>query len=244
MAIFLPRHIALPCAPDRILAWRSILMAPASGTLFTGHDLTCIRGERLVFAGLDFALGAGDALLLVGANGSGKSSLLRLMAGLLRPAAGAVRWSGESIAADPETHNARLHYVGHLDPVKAALTVNENLSFWARMGNGSGTVAGALESFDSASLADVPGRFLSAGQKRRANLARLAASPATLWLLDEPTTALDAAATDCLMAAIARHRADGGMVAISTHAGLALDGARFLDLDTFAGRPDAAGAAP
>ena len=218
-------------------------MAPAPGTLFTGHALTCIRGERLVFAGLAFAIDAGQALVLVGANGSGKSSLLRLMTGLLRPGAGTVHWGGESIAADPEAHNARLHYVGHLDPVKAALTVAENLAFWARLGHdsgdsgGSGAVASALETFDSASLADVPGRFLSAGQKRRANLARLAASAATLWLLDEPTTALDARATACLMEAIARHRAGGGMVVISTHAELALDGARRLDLDLFARRP-------
>ena len=219
-------------------------MATAPGMLFTGHALTCIRGERLVFAGLDFAIGPGEALMLVGTNGSGKSSLLRLMAGLLRPAAGAVRWSGEPIATDPEAHNARLHYVGHLDPVKAALTVGENLAFWARLGNGSGGVAAALEVFDSAPLADVPGRFLSAGQKRRANLARLAASEATLWLLDEPTTALDAAATSCLMEAITRHRAGGGMVAISTHVGLALDGARRLDLDTFARQPDPVETAP
>ena len=219
-------------------------MAPAPGTLFTGHALTCIRGERQVFAGLDFAIGPGEALMLVGANGSGKSSLLRLMAGLLRPAGVAVCWGGETIAADPEAHNARLHYVGHLDPIKAALTVAENLAFWARLGDGSGTVAAALEAFDSTSLADVPGRFLSAGQKRRYNLARLAASAATLWLLDEPTTALDARATACLMAAIARHRAGGGMVAISTHADLALDGARGLDLDTFARRPGQAEAVP
>ena len=219
-------------------------MAPAPGTLFTGHELTCIRGERLVFSGLDFAIGPGETLMLVGANGSGKSSLLRLMAGLLRPAGGAVRWGGETISADPEAHNARLHYVGHLDPVKAALTVGENLAFWAGLGNGSGGVAAALEAFDSAPLADVPGRFLSAGQKRRANLARLAASAATLWLLDEPTTALDARATACLMKAIAHHRAGGGMVAISTHADLALDGARRLDLEPFTGRPGQAEPAP
>ena len=212
-------------------------MATAPGTLFTGNALTCIRGERLVFAGLDFAIGPGEALMLVGTNGSGKSSLLRLMAGLLRPAAGAIRWSGEPIATDPEAHNARFHYVGHLDPVKAALTVGENLAFWARLRNGSGGVAAAMEVFDSAPLADVPGRFLSAGQKRRANLARLATSVATLWLLDEPTTALDARATTCLMKAIAHHRAGGGMVAISTHAELGLDGARRLDLEPFTRRP-------
>ena len=219
-------------------------MAPPPGTQFSGHELTCIRGERLVFAGLDFAVAAGEALVLVGANGSGKSSLLRLMAGLLPPASGAIRWGGVTIATDPEAHNARLHYVGHLDPVKSALTVAENLAFWSRMGNGSGAVAPALETFASAPLADVPGRFLSAGQRRRANLARLAASAAPMWLLDEPTTALDAAATACLMEAIQGHRAGGGMVVISTHAALALDDARRLDLDIFSRRPVHAETAP
>ncbi len=101
--------------------------------LFSGHDLTCVRGERRVFAHLRFALDPGDALVLTGANGSGKTSLLRLMAGLGRPAAGAIRWNEEDIAADPETHNARLHFVGHGDTVKPALSARENVAFWTAL---------------------------------------------------------------------------------------------------------------
>ena len=100
-------------------------------SLFQGVDLTCIRGERHVFTGLGFAVHAGGALVLVGPNGSGKSSLLRLMAGLNRPASGGLSWAGVPIAGDPEAHRARVRYVGHLDCVKAVLSVRENLSFWA-----------------------------------------------------------------------------------------------------------------
>lgn len=196
---------------------------------FSGHDLTCIRGERTVFQGLGFSVASGEALVLTGANGSGKSSLLRLMAGLLRPAAGAVRWDDADAFADPDAHHARLHYVGHLDAVKPVLTVAENVSFWAAM-RGGGNVGGALAAFGVGHLADVPGRFLSAGQKRRVALARVLAAPAPLWLLDEPATALDKAATALLREAIAGHRATGGMVVVSTHADLGLDGATGLDL--------------
>lgn len=196
---------------------------------FSGHDLTCIRGERTVFKGLGFSLSSGEALVLTGANGSGKSSLLRLMAGLLRPAAGAVRWDDADALADPDLHHARLHYVGHLDAVKPVLTAAENVSFWAAMRGGS-DVGDALDAFGIRHLMDVPGRFLSAGQKRRVALARVLAAPAPLWLLDEPATALDKAATGLLRDAIARHRAGGGMVVVSTHADLGLDGATGLDL--------------
>ncbi len=219
-------------------------------TLFTGQNLVCIRGERRVFAGLDFVLDSGGALVLAGPNGSGKSSLLRLMAGLLRPASGALAWDGAATAADPEAHHARLHYVGHLDPVKPVLTVAENLGFWAglrpgrRAGNPGDAVGPALETFGIAHLADVPGRFLSAGQKRRLTLARIVTAPAPLWLLDEPTAALDEAATASLEAAIAGHRAGGGMVVVATHAKMALDGAQVLDLTRFATRPESAAPEP
>ncbi|HJN23040.1 MAG TPA: heme ABC exporter ATP-binding protein CcmA [Rhodospirillales bacterium] len=202
--------------------------------LFSGEDLLCIRGERVVFEALHFTIGAGGALLLTGANGSGKSSLLRLMTGLLAPASGRIAWDGEDTSEDPERHNARMHYVGHLDPVKPMLTVAENLRFWAGLKTGNGAVAGAaLEAFGIAHLSAVPGRYLSAGQKRRLNLARLEASPAPLWLLDEPTAALDAEAVDGLRDAIGRHRSAGGMVVLSTHAEMGLDGAQVLDLGDF-----------
>mgnify|MGYP001220981620 CR=1 FL=1 len=207
-------------------------------SLFNGHDLLCIRGERRVFAGLGFTLRPGEALILSGPNGSGKSSLLRLMAGLLKPASGSLAWDGEETKEDPEAHNGRLHYIGHLDAVKPVLSVAENLSFWASLRSagpspGAGPAA-ALEAFGIANLAEVPGRFLSAGQKRRLNLARVLAAPAPLWLLDEPATALDRDAIARLEKAIRIHRATGGMVVASTHAEIGLEGAEVLELDRYA----------
>ena len=210
-------------------------------SIFTGSTLTCIRGERRVFAQLDFAVESGGALLLVGPNGSGKSSLLRVMAGLLRPIGGRVAWDGGDIDEDGDAHNARLHYVGHLDAVKPVLTVAENVGFWAGLRGDAAdlgaVVQTALETFGIGHLAEVPGRFLSAGQKRRVNLARLLAAPAALWLLDEPTTALDRAAIASLEAAIARHRDGGGMVCVCTHVDLGIAGAGTLDLGDFSGGP-------
>ncbi len=196
---------------------------------FQGIDLECVRGERLVFAGLKFALESGGALILTGANGAGKSSLLRLMAGLLRPAQGRISWDGADIADDPGAFSAALHYVGHADPIKPALSVAENVEFWAALRGG--TEAGhALDAFGIGHLAALPARFLSAGQRRRANLARLLAAPAALWLLDEPTTALDADSVVRLGREIGRHRSAGGMVAVSTHTDLKIADADHLDL--------------
>ncbi len=187
----------------------------------------------MVFAGLSFALEAGEAILLKGPNGSGKSSLLRLMAGLLQPAAGHLAWHDGAVADEPEAHFSRLHYVGHHDAVKPVLTVGENVQFWARLRGGGTQLGAALDAFAIGQLADVPGRFLSAGQKRRVNLARVLAVPATLWLLDEPTTALDHDTIARFERAVATHRAQGGMVVASTHVELALAGARVLNLADF-----------
>jgi heme exporter protein A len=209
-------------------------------TTFSGHDLTCVRGERRIFARLNFELAAGDALLLLGPNGSGKSSLLRLMAGLLRAAAGHPAWNGLAADEDPETHHQRLHYVGHHDAVKPVLTVAESLRFWSRLHDGDSDerLRLALDRFGLTRLADMPGRMLSAGQKRRTNLARLIAAPAPLWLLDEPSVALDRASVKTLEGLIAEHRANGGMVAVSTHTDLDLPGARELLLDRFSAPPE------
>ena len=197
---------------------------------FNGQDLACTRGDREVFADLAFSLDQGEVLVLSGANGSGKSSLLRLMAGLARPAAGRITWDGDDIAEDLLAHARRLHYVGHLDAFKPALTVAENLTFWAALRNGDAVVP-ALAHFGIAQLADIPARFLSAGQRRRLALARTLASPASLWLLDEPTVALDANGVAAVHAAIEDHCADGGRCVLSTNVPLSLAETRKLDLD-------------
>ena len=204
---------------------------------FSGGGLACRRGGRLVFQGLDFALAAGGALLLTGPNGSGKSSLLRVMAGLTPPSAGGLAWNRTAVTDDPPAHRARLHLVGHLDALKPVLTVGETLAFWAAMRGGTrAAVLPALARFHLVPLAELPCRFLSAGQRRRLALARLVASPAPVWLLDEPGTGLDEASTTDLLAAIAQHRASGGMVAAATHADLPLPDAKPLALEDFAPR--------
>ena len=192
------------------------------------ESVAAFRGERLVLRDIDFVLPSGGALLLVGPNGSGKSTLLRLLAGLLRPAAGRLLWDGEDALADPAAHGARLVYVGHQDAVKPGLTAAENLRFAAAAGGGD--AGAALAALGLAELADLPARMLSAGQKRRLALARLAVSRAPLWLLDEPTLGLDTASVARFGTLLAAHRAGGGMVVAATHLPLPLDGAAELRL--------------
>lgn len=200
---------------------------------FAGEGLTCIRGERLVFDKLSFRAEAGEALLLTGPNGSGKSSLLRLMAGLLTAAAGRLLWGKEAVANDPDAHRARLHYVGHLDALKPALTVAENLAFHAALRGtraDDATLDRAMRAFRIDRLADTPARFLSQGQRRRTALARILAAPAPLWLLDEPTLALDDTSLAALGAVLTDHLATGGHVIAATHAPIAVTRARRLEL--------------
>jgi heme exporter protein A len=195
--------------------------------MFKGESLRCIRGARSVFEGLSFALDRGAALIVTGPNGSGKSSLLRLMAGLARPESGTISWDGAPIRDDPEAHAQRISYVGHLDAVKPSLTVRENLAQW-----GGARIDAALERF--ALAPGLPARLLSAGQKRRLALARLLASSAALWLLDEPTVSLDRDSVTTLLAEIARHRANGGICVVSTNVDLALPGAATLEMPRYA----------
>jgi len=199
------------------------------------RNLACLRGERLVFKDVSFALGAGEALRLTGPNGSGKSSLLRLLAGLGRPAAGTILWNGTPVAGDHDAHRRRLLFLGHQDAVKPWLTTRENLAFWAALhGAPPESIAPALARFALTPQADLPARFLSRGQRRRVALARFAAIPARLWLLDEPTTGLDDANVGALEALVAAHCAAGGLAVVSTHVALKLPGANELNLTEFA----------
>jgi len=192
------------------------------------QGLTVFRAERLVFRDVGFSVGPGGALVLSGPNGSGKSSLLRLLAGLLPPAAGRVLWEGADAFTDAGAHARRLAYVGHQDAVKPGLTATQNLRFAARATGGS--VAAALEAMRLGPLADLPVRLLSAGQRRRLALARLAFSAAPLWLLDEPTIGLDASSVEAFGALLSAQRARGGVVVAATHLGLPLPDAAVLQL--------------
>ena len=201
----------------------------AESALFAATELACRRGGRLVFEALSFELAAGDALVLRGPNGSGKSTLLRLLAGFLRPSSGGLAWAGRPIAASDAEHRARLHFVGHADPLKSLLTVAENLQFAAGLAGDRAHVQAALPGFDLDRLAELPARFLSAGQKRRANLARLLATPRPLWLLDEPGVGLDAASRARLERSVTEHRAGGGLCILATHGDVTVRDAYVLD---------------
>ncbi len=194
--------------------------------------MAAFRGDHLVFADLSFRLEPGGGLVLIGRNGSGKTTLLRLIAGLMPRAAGDVLWSGEDALADLPSHGLRLAYLGHQDALKLGLTAVENLALWARVGKEGRAVAieDALAAVGLEDLAHLPARMLSAGQRRRVAIARLLVSGAVLWLLDEPTTALDTASVARLGGLAAAHRAAGGMVIAATHLDLPLPGATEFSL--------------
>ncbi|OYV39813.1 MAG: heme ABC exporter ATP-binding protein CcmA [Rhodospirillales bacterium 20-64-7] len=183
--------------------------------MLTVQEAAVFRGETLVLRDISFTIPAGGALVLAGPNGSGKSTLLRLLAGLVRPVAGQVLWDGQDALADLADHGARVAYLGHQDAIKLGLTVAENLHFAAAISGGS--VADALQALNLSPLAELPARMLSAGQKRRLALSRLALSRAALWLLDEPTLGLDTASIERFGTLLSAHRAKGGIVVAATH---------------------------
>ena len=192
-----------------------------------GSGLVCIRGGREVFAGLSFSVAGGEALLVTGRNGAGKSSLLRMIAGLVRTAGGRLTISeGDPERSIPE----QAHYLGHQDALKPSLTVAENLGFWTRYLGGAEPSNTALASVGLAALADLPAAYLSAGQRRRLSIARLLAVKRPVWLLDEPTSALDREAQDALSALMRQHLSGGGMILAATHGPIGLDGTRELRL--------------
>jgi heme exporter protein A len=181
----------------------------------SGIDLVCIRGGREVFSGLGFTLGSGEALLVSGRNGAGKSSLLRMIAGFVHAAGGRL----ELRDGDPErTLGEQTHYLGHQDAFKPSLTVAENLVFWARyLGGGGLPPQEALAAVGLDALSGLPAAYLSAGQRRRLSIARLVAAKRPIWLLDEPTSALDRDAQERLCELMTRHLAGGGLIAAAAH---------------------------
>ena len=189
--------------------------------------LACVRGGREVFTGLGFSVGQGEALLVTGRNGAGKSSLLRMVAGLVRVAGGRLALVD---AAPDQTIPEQAHYLGHQDALKPSLTVAENLSFWARYLGGAKPVHGALAAVGLSALADLPAAYLSAGQRRRLSIARLLAAKRPLWLLDEPTSALDRDAQDTLAGLMRRHLSGGGIIVAASHGPIGLDHAKELRL--------------
>ena len=203
-----------------------------------GTDLACVRGGRQVFRGLSFTLGAGEALVVTGPNGAGKSSLLRVVAGLVRPDSGRLEVEG----GDPElTIGEHVHYLGHQDALKSSLTVRENLAFWAQfLGGGpakgaaatgaAAREAAALSAVGLDGLARLPASYLSAGQRRRLSLARLIAVERPIWLLDEPTTALDTLGQAMLAELMRVHLAGSGLILAAAHGPIGLDRAKELRL--------------
>jgi heme exporter protein A len=192
-------------------------------------ELACNRGGRSVFQGLNFSLGAGEAMVVTGRNGAGKSSLLRVIAGLIRLAAGRLTLEG----GEPDAPVAeQSHYLGHQDALKPSLTVGENLQFWTEFfGVGRDAVGPALETVGLSPLAALPAAYLSAGQRRRLSIARLAAVLRPIWLLDEPTSALDAPSQKRLAELMRDHLAGGGMIVAAAHGPIGLERARELKLD-------------
>ena len=199
--------------------------------MLTAHGLTCVRGTRPLFRGVDFSVGPGSWAHIRGANGAGQTSLMRILAGLAKPEEGEVRWNGQKIGS--EEFRRELMYLGHRAAVKEDLTALENLAFSAEMDGVDLTreqAEEALARFGLAGREDLPVRFLSAGQKRRVLLAQTVARPAQLWLLDEPFTALDVKAVDFLSNLIAEHVRGGGIVVMTSHQSIPLGAGQVVDL--------------
>ena len=189
--------------------------------MLEARDLGATRGGATLFSGLTFTLRPGALLRVTGANGSGKTSLLRVLCGLSPPSAGEVRWNGENIRALREEYWTHLAYIGHANALKDELTVAENLESSGSLAGLDATAArvqAAIGQFGLAGRERLPVKLLSQGQRRRAALARLALSEAApLWILDEPFAALDAGAVERVQSAAAAHLARGGMVVLTTH---------------------------
>jgi heme exporter protein A len=215
----------------------------------TADNLSARRGEDLIFKDISFDLGAGESLVLTGRNGSGKSTLLRTIAGLLRPETGRVTWKSENTEPGMKAAEA-CHYLGHRNAMKAELSVAENLSFWrdflgdfkaGRSSDGpksydrSMSIGEATESVGLGGIAHLPFGYLSAGQQRRMAFAKLLVAWRPVWILDEPTAALDVSAESVFTGLIKTHLASGGIALAATHQPLGLENAQELKMTGFAG---------
>jgi heme exporter protein A len=193
-------------------------------------ELECERGTRRLFRGISFAVTAGELLRVAGANGSGKTSLLRILCGLASPSAGVVRWKGQPIGALREEYARELVYVGHAPAVKDDLTPSENLAITCRLAGRPATGEALRAALGQLGVPELPVRKLSQGQRRRAALARLWVSDAPLWLLDEPYSALDADGMAALNGRIGSHAAAGGAAVYTTHQEVGIRSTQVVDL--------------
>ena len=194
--------------------------------MFEAKSLECVRDDRLLFNDLNFAVAESEVLQIEGANGSGKTSLLRILCGLRLAEAGQVLWQGESIISNREDYYANMVYIGHLPCVKGDLTVLENvrsLLDTRSLSLGNEEIEAALAKVGLASYEDVPGKALSSGQRRRILLAFVELSQAKLWILDEPLTALDVQGVTLMESMIMEHKQAGGSVVFTTHHGMQLE---------------------
>ena len=197
------------------------------------NALTCVRGERTLFTGLDLEVSAGEWLHVRGENGIGKTSLLRLLSGLTKPAAGEIFWNEQLISADPSEYHRNLLFLGHRDSLKEDLTALENLSIATALDGiavSEEEILLALHRFGLRGREDLPVNCLSAGQKRRVLLARLLLRQAKLWILDEPFNALDVRAVEMLSELILEHIASGGMAIMTSHQEIPMPNGRVVQL--------------
>lgn len=205
----------------------------------TAENLSARRGQDLIFKGISFNLGTGESLVLTGRNGSGKSTLLRVVAGLLHPETGRVTWHSDAAESGMRAAEA-CHYLGHRNAMKAELSVFENLSFWKEfLGDFEGgqgvSIGEAAEAVGLGGITHLPFGYLSAGQQRRMAFAKLLVAHRPVWILDEPTAALDVNAESVFTNLIKAHLADGGIVLAATHQPLGLENAKELPMTGFTG---------
>lgn len=199
--------------------------------MLRGQSLACIRGDKPIFSDLDFELPPGRALILRGANGCGKSSLMKIIAGLLTADKGQLFWGNEDILGDKDWISRNICYLAHKNGMKPEMTVAENLSFWAGMEHHDGDIRQEAKKIGIDHCLDLPVCYLSSGQARRAALTRVLCHPGRIWLLDEPTVGLDVAGVELLAGLMNTHLERGGRILAATHIELGLDAAKSTTLN-------------